>query len=530
MITFGVKKFNQFFYGRKFTTKTDHKPLEGFFNEQKGVPQKAAQRAQRWAFTLAAYEYRIAYKAGETNANADALSRLPLSEMPEYVPIPGETVLLLEQLEHTPVNSRHIREWTRRDPVLSSVYQFTPNGWPNYTPDAELHPYLSRKAELTIEDGCVLWGNRVIVSPQGRPRVIAELHEAHPGISGVRALARGYVWWSNVDSKLQKAVKSCSQCQLHQKAPKEAPLHPWQWPGQTWSRLLIDYAGPYKGHMYLVVIDAYSKWIDVHMKKSTTSAATIEKLREIFATHGVPENIVSDNGLNFTSAEFEDFLAKNGIKHTKVSPYQPASNGQAERAVRVFKEGIEKMEGGNMQNKLSRFLLKYRATPHSTTGVTPAQLLMKKKIRTRLDLLLPNIASQVRLKQGYQKHAHDYHAKERDLDANAPVFLRDFSSSSPKSWQKGTIVHTSGPVSALIELPDGRVARRHQDHLRKDPSIAEHSLKSSTPEPDMVAPDPIRAEPMCDRGSTPKTAEVEPLRSARNRRLPVRFKDYELKQ
>lgn len=244
---------------------------------------------------------------------------------------------------------------------------------------------------------------------------------------------------------------------------------------------------------------------------------------------GLPENIVSDNGPNFTSAEIEDLLTKNGIKHTKVSPHQPASNGQAERAVRVFKEGIEKMEGGNMQNKLSRFLLKYRATPHSTTGVTPAQLLMKKKIRTRLDLLLPNIASQVRLKQGYQKHAHNYHAKERDLDANAPVFLRDFSSSSPKSWQKGTIVHTSGPVSALIELPDGRVARRHQDHLRKDPSIAEHSLKSSTPEPDMAAPDPIRAEPMCDRGSTPKTAEVEPLRSARNRRLPVRFKDYELK-
>lgn len=95
-----------------------------------------------------------------------------------------------------------------------------------------------------------------------------------------------------MDSKLGKAVKSRSQCQLHQKAPKEAPLHPWQWLGQPWSRLLIDSAGQYKGHMYLVVIDAYSKWIDVHMKKSTTSAATIEKLREIFATHGLPKNMV----------------------------------------------------------------------------------------------------------------------------------------------------------------------------------------------------------------------------------------------
>ena len=144
-----------------------------------------------------------------------------------------------------------------------------------------------------------------------------------------------------------------------------------------------------------------------------------------------------------------------------------------------------------MQTELSRFLLKYLTTPHSTTGVTPAQLLMKKKIRTRLDLLLPNTESQVRLNQGYQKSAYDYHAKERDLDANDPVFFRDFSSSSPKSWKKGAIVHTTDPVSALVELPDRRVVRRHQDHLRKDPSITEHSLKSATPEPEMAAPDPI---------------------------------------
>ena len=112
-------------------------------------------------------------------------------------------------------------------------------------------------------------------------------------------------------------LKKCQQCQLHQKAPAEAPLHPWEWPGQPWSRVHIDYAGPYKGHMYLVVIDAHCKWMDVHIMQSTTSAATIVKLREIFATHGLLETIVSDNGPNFTSAEFENFLSKNGIKHTK---------------------------------------------------------------------------------------------------------------------------------------------------------------------------------------------------------------------
>ena len=209
-IIFGVKKFNQFLYGQKFTIQTDHKPLEELFNEKKEVPQQASPRVQRWALTLAAYEYKIAYKAGTTNANADALSRLPLSKMPESVPVPGETILLLEHLDHTPINSQHIREWTRRDPVLSKVHQFTLNGWPHHCQDVQLHPYLSRKAELTIDGGCILWGNSLIVPPQGRAQVIAELHEAHPGISRMKALARGYVWWPNMDRELEDAVSSAN--------------------------------------------------------------------------------------------------------------------------------------------------------------------------------------------------------------------------------------------------------------------------------------------------------------------------------
>ena len=90
--------------------------------------------------------------------------------------------------------------------------------------------------------------------------------------------------------------------------------------------------------MFLIVIDAYSKWLEVHCMKSTTSNATIEKLREIFATHGLPAILVSDNGSNFTSSEFKEFMKRNGIKHIKVTPYHPASNGLAERAVRVFKK------------------------------------------------------------------------------------------------------------------------------------------------------------------------------------------------
>ena len=115
------------------------------------MPQQAFSRGQRWALNLAAYEYKIAYKAGTTNANSDALSRRPLSKMPESVSVTGETVLLLEHLDHTPIKSRYIQEWTKRESALSKVHQLTLNGWPHHYQDVQLHPYLSWNAELTIE-------------------------------------------------------------------------------------------------------------------------------------------------------------------------------------------------------------------------------------------------------------------------------------------------------------------------------------------------------------------------------------------
>ena len=183
---------------------------KGFFNKKKGVSQQASLRTQQWALTLATYEYKIAYKAGTTNSNADALSRIPLSKMPETGPVTRETVLLLKHLDYTLIKTRHVQEWTKRDPVLSKVHPFTLNGWSHHCQNVQLHPYLSRKAESTIESGCVLRGNRVIVPPQGRAQVIAELHKAHPGMKGwMKALARGYVWWPKMDRELEDAVKRC---------------------------------------------------------------------------------------------------------------------------------------------------------------------------------------------------------------------------------------------------------------------------------------------------------------------------------
>ena len=154
-----VKKFHQFLYGKKFTRRTDHKPLVGLFGEKKGVSSQASPRVQRWALTLAAYEYEIQYKAGITNGNADALSRLPvpLPEMPDVTPMPGDTIKLMEHLEEIPLHSSQIRDWTRRDPVLSNVYQYVLGNWPSTCSSKELQPYFNRRTEISVEDGCLLW-------------------------------------------------------------------------------------------------------------------------------------------------------------------------------------------------------------------------------------------------------------------------------------------------------------------------------------------------------------------------------------
>ena len=167
--------------------------------------------------------------------------------------------------------------------------------------------------------------------------MLSELHAAHPGINRMKRLARSYVWWPGIDKDLEHLVHTCSTCQDHQNAPVSAPLQPWEYPGGPWKRILVDYAGPYKGEMLLVIVIAFSKSIEVAIMKETTSTATIRKLREMFAQHGLPDMLVSDNGTNFTSEEFADFMRANGVIHVKTAPCHPSSNGLAERAVQTVK-------------------------------------------------------------------------------------------------------------------------------------------------------------------------------------------------
>ena len=319
-IVFGVKKFHQYLYGRKFTICSDHRPLQHLFSDTRSIPVMASARIQRWALTLSAYDYTIAYKPGEQNSNADLLSRLPLPETVSEVPLPGEMVLLMETLQTAPVTAKEIKQWTYRDPVLSRVRNFVEKGWKDTKEDA-LKPYASRRDELSVQDGCLLWGMSVVPA-LARDKILDELHDGHPGISRMKILARSVVWWPKIDADLEQKVKKCEKCQMNRKTPELAPLHPWEWPKRPWARIHIDHAGPFQGKLFLLVVDAHSKWMEVVTVPSTSSQVTIKALKPMFSCHGLPELIVSDNGTAFTSSEFQEFTKRNGIRHLTTAPYR----------------------------------------------------------------------------------------------------------------------------------------------------------------------------------------------------------------
>lgn len=273
-----------------------------------------------------------------------------------------------------------------------------------------------------------------------------------------------------MDAEIEHKVQSCTVCQAVQKSPAVAPLHPWRWPERVWQRVHIDFAEKDKQY-FLVLIDSHSKWLEVAHMTSITSTNTIEVLRGMFAAYGLPEECVSDNGPQLTSSEFATFMKENGIKHTLVPAFHPASNGAAERSVQILKRALLKQileEKGkspiSLKHRLANFLLRYRSTPHTVTGRTPAELFLKRQIRTRFSLLRPNLAETVAEKQAKQKQNHDHGTlRLRVFQEGDHVRVRNFRGGKEK-WTQATVIQRRGPVTYLIQ--DGQRKRTvHVDHM-----------------------------------------------------------------
>ncbi len=252
------------------------------FSDQKAVPARASARIQRWVLTLSVYDYSIVYTPGKELPNADMLSRLLLQVTVPDPPLPGELALLMETLHNSPVKVTDIKRWTDHDPVLSRVQNLVQQGW-GESLRTPCNLMLKRRMSISACRLCAMGQS----SCHSEGRVLEQLHDSHPGVSRMKALARGVVWWPGVDNDVEATVKGCLQCDASQKLPAQVPIHPWEWPARPWSRLHMDYAGPFLNRMFLLDVDARSKWLEVVIMPSAKN--TIKALRVMFATHGIPD-------------------------------------------------------------------------------------------------------------------------------------------------------------------------------------------------------------------------------------------------
>ena len=231
-IVWSVKKMSDFLMGRHFTLITDNKPIAAILAPDKATPPMTAARLQRWSSFLSSYDYKIECRGIKENANAEFCSRLPLPDTKDKLTVSAIDAFYNEQFEALPVTADMIRRYTRTDSHLSTVYEFTLSGWPSQIA-SDLQPFYIRRTEISINQGCLLWGNRVIIPQKFQKQLLAELHNGHLGIVRMKSVARSFIWWPGLDNQIQDTARRCNDCQQIQRMPTTV-IYPWNRPSEPW--------------------------------------------------------------------------------------------------------------------------------------------------------------------------------------------------------------------------------------------------------------------------------------------------------
>ncbi|XP_054272605.1 uncharacterized protein K02A2.6-like [Macrosteles quadrilineatus] len=448
-IYWGLKKFYHYCYGRKFILVTDHKPLVSIFDPYRTLPTMTATRIFNYAHFLSGFDYTIEYRNTKSHGNADYMSRFP-NEHPPTNQIDQHKAFFINQIESMPVTHENIANETSNDNELKPLLKALQDG-------TDLEHIGLKNNEYSLHDGCIFRGSRVVIPEKLQGKVLNELHLGHLGVVKMKNLARSFCYWKHIDRNIEDLAKSCRPCCLKQNLPEKVDVHPWLVPSGPWQRIHIDFAGPIYGQYLFVIVDAYSKWVEVIPTKTTTSNWCIQQLRKLFSTFGYPFTLVSDNGPNFTSSIFNQFLQACGVTHKFSAPYHPATNGQAERFVQTVKKQLIAMEndGGDLHFKINHILMSLRNATNAT-GSSAYELMFGRRIRTRLDLM-KKPQDHTEMPDGCTKIKREFRVGDR-------VQMRNFGKDG--KWKFGNVRRREGLVHYQIEMDNGQVWRRHINHIR----------------------------------------------------------------
>ena len=375
-LTWACERFSNYLIGLDFHIQTDHKPLVPLFSSK--ALEQLPLRVQRFRLRMMRYRFTISHVPGKDLIVADMLSRAPTStptSADQQFHHEGNAFINMV-IQGLPASDRQletIKEQQEQDEVCQQIKAYCEKGWPDRQalPGA-VKPYYPVSAEISIEGGLLMRGSRIIIPASMRRSILDKVHTGHQGISKCRERARQSIWWPGLSKQLEELVKSCPDCYRVQKQ-RAQPLVPSVFPELPWQKVATDLF-EWKHKHYLLIVDYYSRYIEIALLKQTSAEEVIKHTKSIFARHGIPEVVISDNGPQYSSRAYADFAVEYQFKYVTSSPYHPQSNGEAERAVGTIKNLLKKEKDPNLA------ILSYRSTPLQN-GYCPSELLMSRKLR-----------------------------------------------------------------------------------------------------------------------------------------------------
>lgn len=403
------ERLDFYLYGRHFTLITDHAALTSLLAPT-GTGHKPL-RLHRWYDRLWKYNFTPVYRRGTDNAVADCLSRsysvndvtAEVTSSAEASDIDDDNDLVQTVFGNgttAAVTLQELQQATRMDPVLCEVIKYVTDGWPSskqsVTPAARVFFDMREEMSVIQSGSCLVRGQRLVIPATLQPTMLNLAHEGHPGIVRMKRKCRDTIYWPGMDMDIERYVRNCAACVISGKSvrPSAGPLIPIQLPKGPWRKLSLDFAGefiaaPVHQRYIIVAMDYFTKWPEVTVCGQPTTKAVIDFLTALFDRFGLVEEICTDNGVQFCSLEFQEFLQKHNIRHSKSSLYAPQTQGEVERFNRVIKEGIRAAlaEGKSFITGLRQSVAAYRTTHNSTTGYTPAELMFTFPANTPLTQL-----------------------------------------------------------------------------------------------------------------------------------------------
>lgn len=558
-VVWACEHFHLYLFGHHFTVLSDHKPLEGIYNKP---TSRTSCRIERWNLRLQAYDFTLKYRPGTDNP-ADYLSRHPAEKADaktrhesrvadEYVSF------LLSNLVPKAMTLREITDATKADPTLQAVISAVRTGqW--HAPQGHDIDITSFNILKTVRDelsfseehNVVLRASQIVIPRSLQQRAIDLAHEGHQGIVKTKQLVREKVWFPHIDRLVETKIQSCLACLSTTPDHPAEPLKMTNLPNRPWSEVSIDFCGPFpSGDYLLVVIDAYSRYPEVEVLSSTSAKSTVPKLDAIFARHGVPDVVKSDNGPPFNSHDFAQFADYLGFQHRKVTPLWPQANGGVERLMSTIKKTVQaaQIENKSWKQALYQFLRNYRATPHSTIGVSPAEALFNRKMKIKLPEIPKKpphtkLDKKIRLQdQINKKKMKDYaDQKRRASDPNIQVGdtvlvrQRHENKLSPH-YSPVPMQVTSRKGSMVTADRGGRKVTRNSSFFKKvnlqpegkaDLQVeAESSPDDQEGDEPNVVPQACTAQPEPFESSEPLQPPLSLRRSSRTRFKPRHLQDF----